>query len=448
MFRGPALFAARRAGPAVIILLVAAFAVLWFAVRPPGQPAISYAGQFFGAESVLLLSIGLVLISTLPWVETWFDGIDRAAIWHRRVAMTGIVLLIPHIALAANPHKSSLGPPLAIIGAAGLVILAGWAIVPRWRSLLPAVLHRPVLAIRNAPGLRHLRKVLGGYERWRSFHRLTGLFVAAGFAHGLLDGTPFPHAPLLRWTFVAIGGTGLAFYAYRELLARHFVPLLDYQVSSVQAVGSGIVEIALTPLGRPVAFAAGQFAMLFLEGKDGWHRHPFTIASAPQEGALRFAVKASGDDTSQLQDLVRPGMPAVIGGPFGRFSHEKGTPMQIWIAGGIGVTPFLSWLRALDQHPLRGRVDFFYASASADPPYAQEIRAIAERNSLVHVHFVNSSSDGHLTAERVLATAEGNPGTLSVFLCGPAGLVRNFQTTFRHPGVAGRHIYREHFDLR
>lgn len=100
-----------------------------------------------------------MLISTLPWVEAWFDGIDRAAIWHRRVAMTGIVLLIPHIALAANPHKSSLGPSLAIIGAAGLVILAGWAIVPRWRSLLPAVLHRPVLAIRNAP--RHSSSAQG-----------------------------------------------------------------------------------------------------------------------------------------------------------------------------------------------------------------------------------------------------------------------------------------------
>ena len=128
-------------------------------------------------------------------------------------------------------------------------------------------------------------------------------------------------------------------------------------------------------------------------------------------------------------------MPTVTGGPFGRFSHEKGTPRQIWIAGGIGVTPFFSWLRAIDQHPPHGRVDFFYTSASADPPYAQEIRAIAERNSLVHVHFVNSSSDGHLTAERVLATAEGDPGTLSVFLCGPAGLVRNFQTAFRHAGA-------------
>jgi len=81
---------------------------------------------------------------------------------------------------------------------------------------------------------------------------------------------------------------------------------------------------------------------------------------------MRFAIKALGDETSQLLDVVRPGMPAVIGGPFGRFSHEKGTSRQLWIAGGIGVTPFLSWLRALDNHPLRGRVDFFYTSASAN----------------------------------------------------------------------------------
>ena len=150
--------------------------------------------------------------------------------------------------------------------------------------------------------------------------------------------------------------------------------------------------------------------MLFLEGKDGWHRHPFTITSSPQERVMRFAIKALGDETSQLLDVVRPGMPAVIGGPFGRFSHDKGTSRQLWIAGGIGVTPFLSWLRALDNHPLRGRVDFFYTSASANPPYAAEIRALADRHDLVHVHFVNSSSQGHLTAERVLATADAKPG--------------------------------------
>jgi len=438
---------ARRLGPAVIVGLAAAWAVLWFAAEPPGQPATAYLGQFFGAESVLLLSIALVLISALPWVEGVFDGIDRAAIWHRRVAITGMVLLVPHILLSVNPHRSRLGPLLAVIGAAGLLILAVWAILPRWRSLIPRALHRPVLAVRRLPGLRDLGKRMGGYELWRSVHRLTGLFVAAGFLHGLLDGTPFPHAQLLRWSYVAIGGIGLAFYLYRELLARHFVPLYDYQVTEVHDVGAGITEIALAPLGRPAAFAPGQFAMLYLEGIDGWHRHPFTITSASGNNLLRFAIKALGDNTTQLRGVVQPGMPAVIRGPFGRFSHRKGTSRQLWIAGGIGVTPFLSWLRGLEEQPLRGPVDFFYTSSGPDMPYADEIKTLAADSDLVHVHFVDSR-DGRLTAQQVLASAREKPAALSAFLCGPASMVRNFESAFRHAGMPSRNIYREYFDWR
>src|SRR5262249_19959692 len=215
------LLPARWIGPAVIDGLAGAWAVLWFAAGPPGQPAVAYLGQFFGAESVLLLSIGLVLISTLPWCEAAFDGIDRAAIWHRRGAITRVILLVPHHAFLANPHPRSPRPLLGVTGAAGLLILAVWAILPRWRSVIPRVLQGPVLAVRRLPGLRQLRRALGGYELWRSVHRLTGLFVTAGFAHGLLDGTPFGHAQVLRWSFVAIGGTGLAFYLFRGLLDRY-----------------------------------------------------------------------------------------------------------------------------------------------------------------------------------------------------------------------------------
>ena len=81
----------RRVGPTVIIILAAAYALYWLLVRPAGEPAAGYVGQLFGGESVLLLSIALVLISTLPQVEHVFGGIDHAAIWHRRAAITGTV---------------------------------------------------------------------------------------------------------------------------------------------------------------------------------------------------------------------------------------------------------------------------------------------------------------------------------------------------------------------
>ena len=440
--------AAREVGPATIGLLVVANAVLWMLAMPAGESTGSYLGQLLGAESILLLSIGLVLISTLPWVEVWFDGIDRAAIWHRRAAITGLVLLLPHVLLSANPEGgTALGGPLGAIGAIGMVALALWAILPRWRSVVPGPLRGLVVAARDAPGVRDLRRIFGGYERWRSLHRTTGLFVAAGFLHGVLDGSPFDDAPLLRWSYLAIGGIGLAFYVYRELLARFFLSLHDYQVDSVRRIDDGLVEITLAPIGRHVDFVPGQFAMVYIESKDGWHRHPFTIASAPHEGVVRVTVKALGDYTSRLHDILEPGMPAVIGGPHGRFSHWKGTDRQVWIAGGVGVAPFLSWLRSLDGHQLPQRVDFFYTS-DGDAPFADEIRSIAAGHASLNAHLIDTSVDGRLTTERVLAATGGVSDDLSVFMCGPQAMLRTFQAQLRTAGVAGRRIHREYFDWR
>ena len=436
----------RDVGPWTIYSLAVALAVLWMLARPMGQPASSYVGQLLGAESILLLSLGLVLVSMLPWVEHWFDGIDRAAIWHRRVAIAGLVLLAPHILMSSSSASTTLGGPLGLVGAIGLVALALWAILPRWQSVVPGPLRGAVLALRDAPLVANVRRIFGGYDRWRMLHRTTGLFVGAGFFHGLLDGTPFNGAPILRWSYVAIGGVGLAFYVYRELFARFFLSLHDYQVDAVREIDDGLVEIAMRPLGRPVGFIPGQFAMVYLEAKDGWHRHPFTIASAPHEDAVRITVKALGDYTSQLQTLVEPGMPAVIGGPHGRFSHWRGTDRQVWIAGGVGVAPFLSWLRALDGH-LPHDVQFFY-TADGVPPFADEVHAIAGRHASLYAHLIDTSVEGRLTPERVLAATNGDPRGLSVFMCGPGAMLGTFQRELGSAGVRRKHIHREHFDWR
>jgi predicted ferric reductase len=434
----------RDVGPVTVAVIAAAYALVWYLGEPDGQAAGSFLGQLFGAESVLLLSIALVLISTLPWVERWFDGIDRAAIWHRRLAIVGLFLLVPHVLLSKGGANAR-GGSLAVIGTVGLVGLALWAVLPRWRSVVPRPL-RPVVT-----GLRHmwpspLRRLFGGYDRWRGFHRLTGLFVAVAFVHGLLDGTPFRGAALLRWTYVAIGGVGVAFYAYREILARYFLPLHDYQVDEVRLLDAGLTELTLRPLGKPLTFKPGQFAFVFIEAKDGWHRHPFTIASGGGDEALRFTVKGLGDYTAGLPRLVEPGMPAVIGGPHGYFDHRRGTDRQVWVAAGVGIAPFLSWLRSTDPGFPRS-VDLFYTTQS-DPPLADEITAIAATHNHFAVHMIETDRDGRLTPEAVLSAVGGNPSELSVFMCGPAPMLRHFQRSFRRSGVRRADIHREYFDWR
>jgi predicted ferric reductase len=296
--------------------------------------------------------------------------------------------------------------------------------------------------------ISHVRAIFGGYDRWRQLHRLTGLFVAAAFLHGLMDGSPFPKSPVLRWSYVVIGGIGLAFYVYRELFARYLVSLHDYEVHDVNPVAEDVVEVSLRPIGRSMVFVPGQFAMIYIEAKDGWHRHPFTIASAPAERLLRVTVKGLGDYTSRLRELIEPGMPAVVGGPHGRFNHAKGTADQIWVAGGVGIAPFLSWMRALDDHPPPGRVDLFYAFTGGPAPFAEELGEIGARRDDVRCHLVDSQVQGRLTVEEMLRVTRGPTDGLSVFMCGPEPMLRAFTKGLRAAGVRSGRIHREYFDWR
>jgi len=85
-------------------------------------------------------------------------------------------------------------------------------------------------------------------------------------------------------------------------------------------------------------------------------------------------------------------MPAVIGGPFGRFSHQKASVRQIWIAGGIG-HPFPQLAARPRQPPLRGLGRRFY-TPPAPTRLCRGIKALAGRHDINARAHVNSSSEG------------------------------------------------------
>jgi hypothetical protein len=291
--------ATRLVGPATIAALAVGFAVLWVGARPSDPPAGSFVGQLLGAEGVLLLSVGLVLISTLRSVEQFFDGVDKAAVWHRRVAIVGTVLIGIHIATTGNPNATQLGPTLGTVGMIGLTALVVWAIAPRWRSIVPRPLRDPISTLMDTRAAALVHRWVGSYGLWRGFHRLTGLFLALGFAHALLDASVFG-SQVLRWSFMITGGLGLGFYAYRELLARRFARTHDYQVASVAPITDSSVEIWLRPLGRRFEFKPGQFALVNLEARDGWHNTPSPSPVPPRRttSGSRWAPWATSPRTS------------------------------------------------------------------------------------------------------------------------------------------------------
>jgi predicted ferric reductase len=134
-------------------------------------------------------------------------------------------------------------------------------------------------------------------------------------------------------------------------------------------------------------------------------------------------------------------------GPFGTFDYRRGGSDQIWIAGGIGITPFVSWIRSLDDSFDR-RVDFYYSvRRQADAVYFDEIEAAAGRHPTLHPHLVETDRDGLLTAER---TVSGHPaGTdLWIYMCGPPAMMTALGNGFRALGIPAARVRWENFDIR
>jgi len=53
-------------------------------------------------------------------------------------------------------------------------------------------------------------------------------------------------------------------------------------------------------------------------------------------------------------------MPVTVEGPYGCFDFEDNHPRQIWVAGGIGITPFVARMKYLAHHPgERQPIDLF-----------------------------------------------------------------------------------------
>lgn len=94
---------------------------------------------------------------------------------------------------------------------------------------------------------------------------------------------------------------------------------------------------------------SGQFAFVTFNEKE--RAHPYTIASAwnSNERHLTFLTKGLGDYTDTLPEELQIGDTVTIEGPYGCFTFDAPQQRQIWIGGGIGITPFVARLQQLAQ---------------------------------------------------------------------------------------------------
>ncbi|HET7144655.1 MAG TPA: hypothetical protein VFI68_11600, partial [Anaerolineales bacterium] len=229
-----------------------------------------------------------------------------------------------------------------------------------------------------------------------------------------------------------------------------FKKYLPYKVEAVKHPNNSSTEVTLrAKKGTIQKQRAGQFLFVRFPGHKSLNEsHPFTISSAPSEDVLRLTIKASGNFTRDLFSNLQAGMDAIIEGAYGMFDYKTSGQKQVWVAGGIGVTPFLSFIRDMNGN-LGHDVDFYYTVRHREEAvFVDEIKAAAKKNPRLKAHIRFSSTDGSLTIEDILKNAGGNLREHHVYMCGPLPMVQAFEKKFLEAGVSPGNIHYEEFNFR
>lgn len=132
-------------------------------------------------------------------------------------------------------------------------------------------------------------------------------------------------------------------------------------------------------------------------------------------------------------------------GPYGSFAH-RGLPgrKQLWLAGGIGVTQFLSMARSL-RYANEPAVDFYYCvEHPEDAHFLDELHAVAARRPDFRVFLVPRDEAGFLTAER-LSHDSGDLTAREILICGPPPMIDSLRSQLLARGVPGDRIHAEEF---
>jgi ferredoxin-NADP reductase len=134
------------------------------------------------------------------------------------------------------------------------------------------------------------------------------------------------------------------------------------------------------------SFEAGQNAIFTLidppETDAKGPTRPFTIASAPHEPELMIATRMRDTAFKRTLKAAQPGLRVEIDGPAGLMVlHEQTERPAVFLAGGIGITPFLSMARHAAKNALPHRIFLFYSNRRPeDAAFLDELRSLEARN--------------------------------------------------------------------
>jgi ferredoxin-NADP reductase len=228
------------------------------------------------------------------------------------------------------------------------------------------------------------------------------------------------------------------------------------------------------------SFEAGQFIEAALidppETDAEGNSRAFTLASAPYEEELVFATRLRDTAFKRVLKNMPAGRELNLDGPFGSFTlHRDGSRPAVFLAGGIGITPFRSILLEATKGALPHRLFLFYSNRRPeDAAFLEEFQELEKQNSRFTLiatmtdmqHSSRSWADNRGPIDKDMIERRAGPMTSPVhyiidkdriereacpmtspiyYIAGPPGMVRAMQGMLRTSGVAADSIRAEEF---
>jgi len=426
---------------AVILLALSLFPVyLWLLLLPLADRFGSLVqflhslGQLAGLVGLAMFALNLVLGARLKFLENYFGGLDRVYRTHHFYGGLAFILLMVHpLFLMMNFLPVS-------IRAAALFLLPGRD--PIVDLGIYALLLMTVLLV-----LTFFYRLK--YQIWKFSHKFLGLAFFLGGLHAFFIPSDISRSLPLRVYMLSLISLGLTALVYRTILGWLLIKRSEYQVAAVRTLPGNITEIELKPLKKSLKYRAGQFIFIGFPGsKLGREVHPFSITSISGEKHLRIIAKSLGDYTRRLPEL-RAGARALVEGPFGRFHYKSARHRdQIWVAGGVGITPFFAMAQELAaQQDTKHRIDLYYSLRSQEEAMLLDrLKALANGRINLRVHEFYSDKQGWINAGYIRAKSQGLENK-DIFLCGPSGMTRDLRRQFLSLKLLPRQIHSEEFNF-
>lgn len=380
-----------------------------------------------GVTAFSLMAATAVLGGRLMMIESLFGGLDRVYLAHKWLAVWALAFASFHFTFKAGIQSWETASILTLPPFHTRLV--------RQLSLLALVFILLLALNRRIP-----------YHRWRWWHKLSGPLFLIVMLHWLSFKSPIEIASPAGVWLAILSTLGIAAAAYKLTLYRFVSNHAEYRVAKSTRIGSGL-HLQLEPLAKPISFRPGQFGFVSIKEEGLREPHPFTIASA-DGGHLQFVIRDLGDYTHRLLQQTKEGMHADVYAPFGRFERTAGGRREVWIAGGVGISPFIAWLTDASAEQKPAATLFYFFSPGREFPTVERIRELASASGAEIVPISEGPLDPAFTRRLEHIVNEAGPANVDIAFCGPKGLLERVRALMARLGVPAASLRFEYFEFR